>query len=94
MTISWPWRSAPRRRTRGGGASGARAARMPVRLTVLGSGSAGNATLLQCGEARVLLDVGLSCRETVRRLGTIGVRPRSGSGLFRGVCRLAGVPQS
>ena len=31
---------------------------MPVLLTVLGSGSAGNATLLQCGETRVLIDVG------------------------------------
>lgn len=50
---------------------------MPVRLTVLGSGSAGNAALLQCGESRVLLDVGLSCRETARRLGTIGVAPES-----------------
>ena len=50
---------------------------MPVLLTVLGSGSAGNATLLQCGETRVLIDVGLSCRETARRLGVIGVAPES-----------------
>ena len=69
MTISWPWRSAPRRGTRGGGASGARAARMPVRLTVLGSGSAGNATLLQWVAEAVRLDA--------RRL-------RSGSRLFPG----------
>ena len=34
-------------------------------------------TLLQCGEARVLLDAGLSCRETARRLGAIGVAPES-----------------
>ena len=50
---------------------------MPVLLTVLGSGSAGNATLLQQGGARVLIDVGLSCRETARRLSTIGVAPES-----------------
>ena len=50
---------------------------MSVLLTVLGSGSAGNATLLQCGETRVLIDVGLSCRETARRLGVIGVAPES-----------------
>ena len=48
---------------------------MPVLLTVLGSGSAGNATLLQYGEARVLIDVGLSCRETARRLRAVGVAP-------------------
>ena len=50
---------------------------MPVLLTVLGSGSAGNATLLHEGESRVLIDVGLSCRETARRLGAIGVAPES-----------------
>jgi phosphoribosyl 1,2-cyclic phosphodiesterase len=50
---------------------------MPVLLTVLGSGSAGNATLLQHREARVLIDIGLSCRETARRLGAVGVAPES-----------------
>lgn len=50
---------------------------MPVLLTVLGSGSAGNATLLQHGESRLLVDVGLSCRETARRLDAIGVAPES-----------------
>ncbi len=50
---------------------------MPVLLTVLGSGSAGNAALLQHGETRMLIDVGLSCRETARRLDVIGVAPES-----------------
>ena len=50
---------------------------MAVLLTVLGSGSAGNATLLQQGGTCVLIDVGLSCRETARRLGMIGVAPES-----------------
>ena len=50
---------------------------MAVLLTVLGSGSAGNTTLLQHGGTRVLIDVGLSCRETARRLGAIGVAPES-----------------
>ena len=50
---------------------------MPVLVTVLGSGSAGNATLLQCGGTRLLIDVGLSCRETARRLEGIGVAPAS-----------------
>lgn len=40
---------------------------------MLGSGSAGNATLLQDGDQRVLIDVGLSYREVVRRLDSIGV---------------------
>ena len=46
-----------------------------VKLTVLGSGSAGNATLVSCSGARVLLDVGFSCREVSRRLGEIHVDP-------------------
>lgn len=50
---------------------------MPVLLTVLGSGSAGNATLLQHGDTRLLIDVGLSCRETARRLDAVGVAPES-----------------
>ena len=50
---------------------------MTVRLTVLGSGSAGNATLLECGDQRVLIDVGLSYREVARRLESIAVPPAS-----------------
>jgi phosphoribosyl 1,2-cyclic phosphodiesterase len=46
---------------------------------VLGSGSAGNATLLEYNDQRVLIDVGLSCREVVRRLDGIGV-PLAGIG--------------
>ncbi len=48
-----------------------------IRLTVLGSGSAGNATLLQGVDRHVLIDVGLSCREVTRRLDGIGVSPRN-----------------
>lgn len=47
-----------------------------TRLTVLGSGSAGNATLLQGVDRHVMIDVGLSCREVTRRLAGIGVSPR------------------
>ena len=42
-------------------------------MTVLGSGSAGNATLLEDGSRRVLIDVGLSYREVTRRLDAVGV---------------------
>jgi phosphoribosyl 1,2-cyclic phosphodiesterase len=48
-----------------------------VRLTVLGSGSAGNATLLQGPDQPVLIDVGLSYREVARRLDTVGVSPET-----------------
>src|SRR4051812_16713981 len=43
-----------------------------MRFTVLGSGSTGNAVLIYAGETRVLVDAGLSARETVRRLALVG----------------------
>ncbi len=43
-----------------------------MRFTVLGSGSTGNAILISAGETRVLVDAGLSARETVRRLALVG----------------------
>ena len=46
-------------------------------MTVLGSGSAGNATLLQGLDQPVLIDVGLSYREVARRLETVRVPPPS-----------------
>jgi phosphoribosyl 1,2-cyclic phosphodiesterase len=48
-----------------------------MRLCVIGSGSSGNVLYAEAGEARVLVDVGLSAKETVRRLGEIGVDPVS-----------------
>jgi phosphoribosyl 1,2-cyclic phosphodiesterase len=46
-----------------------------MRLCVIGSGSSGNVLLAEAGETRVLVDVGLSAKETVRRLGDVGVEP-------------------
>lgn len=43
-----------------------------MRVTVLGSGSTGNALLITAGGTRVLVDAGLSARETVRRLALMG----------------------
>src|ERR687884_129042 len=43
-----------------------------MRLTVLGSGSTGNSVLLCAGRTRVLVDAGLSAKETVRRLALVG----------------------
>jgi phosphoribosyl 1,2-cyclic phosphodiesterase len=45
---------------------------MSVRVCVLGSGSKGNCTLLATEKTRLLIDAGLSCRETYARLAAIG----------------------
>jgi phosphoribosyl 1,2-cyclic phosphodiesterase len=44
-----------------------------VRFRLLGSGSSGNATLVEGGGARILLDAGLGPRELVERLQSAGV---------------------
>ncbi len=46
-----------------------------VRMTVLASGSKGNATLVSSGRTRILVDAGLSCRELLRRLQIAGEDP-------------------
>ncbi|MGH9748948.1 MAG: MBL fold metallo-hydrolase [Candidatus Polarisedimenticolia bacterium] len=48
---------------------------MGMRLVVLGSGSAGNATLVEGPGGRVLIDAGFSCRELSGRLRAVGVEP-------------------
>jgi len=48
---------------------------MGIRVVVLGSGSAGNATCVEGGGARVLLDAGFSCRELSGRLRAVGIEP-------------------
>ena len=45
---------------------------MSVRLCVLGSGSKGNCTFLATERTRLLIDAGLSCRETYKRLTAMG----------------------
>ena len=47
-----------------------------VTVTVLGSGSRGNCTLVQGGRTRVLLDAGFSRAEILRRLSAVGEDPR------------------
>lgn len=44
-----------------------------MRLVPLGSGSQGNATLVELGGMRILVDAGLSARQLERRLEAIGV---------------------
>jgi phosphoribosyl 1,2-cyclic phosphodiesterase len=47
--------------------------RSPFRFAVLASGSQGNATLIECGATRLLLDCGLTLEQTERRLARLGV---------------------
>jgi phosphoribosyl 1,2-cyclic phosphodiesterase len=44
-------------------------------MTVLASGSRGNATLISAGTTSVLVDAGLSCREILRRMALAGEDP-------------------
>jgi phosphoribosyl 1,2-cyclic phosphodiesterase len=48
-----------------------------MKLCMLGSGSNGNAVLLQAGNTRILIDAGFSTRVMSKRLASIGVDPRS-----------------
>jgi phosphoribosyl 1,2-cyclic phosphodiesterase len=43
-----------------------------MRFASLGSGSRGNATLVEAGSTLVMIDCGFSCRETERRLSRLG----------------------
>ncbi|MBA3883542.1 MAG: MBL fold metallo-hydrolase [Chthoniobacterales bacterium] len=51
-------------------------------LTMLGSGSSGNATLIATDHCRVLVDGGLSARQLVVRLELCGVRPEQLDGVL------------
>jgi phosphoribosyl 1,2-cyclic phosphodiesterase len=44
-----------------------------MKITVLGSGSTGNAVLICTEKTKVLVDIGLSAKETLRRLALVGV---------------------
>jgi phosphoribosyl 1,2-cyclic phosphodiesterase len=49
---------------------------MGVSVSVLASGSRGNTTLVETSRARILVDAGISCRETFKRLKSLGYDPR------------------
>src|SRR5262245_49241934 len=75
-----------------------------MRFASLGSGSEGNALVVEAGETRVLLDCGFSLSATAARLGRLGLSPDSLSAIvvthehddhIGGVARLArkhGIP--
>jgi phosphoribosyl 1,2-cyclic phosphodiesterase len=50
---------------------------VPVKLTILGSGSSGNCAYLETDEARILVDAGFSPRQIRQRLATIGRTPEN-----------------
>jgi phosphoribosyl 1,2-cyclic phosphodiesterase len=49
---------------------------MAMRMTVLASGSKGNCTVLSSSTASILVDAGLSCRETLKRMKAAGEDPQ------------------
>lgn len=53
-----------------------------MRFASLGSGSSGNATLIEAGETRLLLDCGFSVKETVTRLARFALSPEQLSGIL------------
>jgi phosphoribosyl 1,2-cyclic phosphodiesterase len=50
---------------------------MCVRLTVLASGSKGNCAIVSSSRTRLLVDAGLSCRETLKRMAAAGEDPQA-----------------
>ncbi len=51
-------------------------------VTSLGSGSAGNCALVETPQTRLLIDAGLSARQTVERLAACGVNPAEIDGIL------------
>ncbi len=48
-----------------------------MRVGILGSGSGGNAIVIESGPRRILIDAGFSCRELGRRMAALAVAPES-----------------
>ena len=55
---------------------------MGIKLSVLASGSRGNSIYVATERVRLLIDAGLSGRETKRRLATMGANPRDVDGIL------------
>ena len=53
-----------------------------MRFTMLGSGSKGNATLIQSGDTTIMVDCGFTIKETERRLERAGVKPAALSAIL------------
>src|SRR5271154_2028532 len=59
-----------------------RISRVGIRITILGSGSAGNCTLIETDTTRLLVDAGLSGRQIAQRLTLIGRQTDQLSGII------------
>src|SRR6185295_14522811 len=55
---------------------------MTLRFASIGSGSKGNCLVAEVGSTRVLIDCGLSPRETEKRLAKIGLAPSDIAGIL------------
>lgn len=53
-----------------------------MRFAVLGSGSGGNAAVVECGGLRLMIDAGLSAKQLTTRLQLIGIAPASLDGIL------------
>jgi phosphoribosyl 1,2-cyclic phosphodiesterase len=53
-----------------------------VSISVLASGSRGNTAVVESSRARILVDAGISCRETFKRLKLAGLEPKSLSAIL------------
>jgi phosphoribosyl 1,2-cyclic phosphodiesterase len=56
--------------------------RLVFGLTVLGSGSSGNCSLVATDQCRILVDAGFSARQITRRLAAIGIAPKELDGIL------------
>ena len=53
-----------------------------MRMAVLGSGSGGNAVVMDTGRTRILVDAGLSAKQLCLRLAAVGIDPASLDGIL------------
>jgi len=53
-----------------------------MRFAVLGSGSGGNAAVVECGGLRLMIDAGLSAKQLMLRLWLLGIDPASLDGIL------------
>jgi phosphoribosyl 1,2-cyclic phosphodiesterase len=53
-----------------------------MRFAVLGSGSGGNAAVVECGGLRLMIDAGLSAKQLCLRLRQVGIDPGSLDGIL------------
>jgi phosphoribosyl 1,2-cyclic phosphodiesterase len=53
-----------------------------LRFSILGSGSTGNSTIVECGSTRILFDAGLSAKQLCLRLESLEIDPASISAIL------------